>query len=93
MAVTLAAFRVAFPEFVDVGDPLVQAKLDEAALRCDPTVWVHLTDAGIGWLAAALLAASPFGRNARMQPDTNLSTYAVEYNTLAAAVSCGFRLI
>lgn len=63
---SLSAFRTRFPEFRTAGDDLVQAILDEAALRVDPDAYGAKIDIAHGYRAAHLLASSPFGRSLRL---------------------------
>lgn len=57
---TLAAFRIRYPEFSSASDALVQACLDEAEER---SLGGQTTAHGL--LAAHLLAVSPVGRSIR----------------------------
>ena len=79
---TLAQFRVSFPEFKSATDPLVEACLARAESLIEPSVWLGLTDEGHGLLTAHILALSPNGQMARMQTDKGKSTYGTEYQSL-----------
>lgn len=79
MPLTLAEFVDRFPEFADAPPGLVQAKLDEADRRTPPRVWgVAPARDAQGYLAAHLLAISPFGRDARLVSDDGATTYGTE---------------
>jgi hypothetical protein len=81
MAVTLAAFKLTFPEFnLDgdadatipaIQDALITAKLAEAEGQIDRGVFQTETnaDSAVKYLAAHLLACSPSGINARLVKD------------------------
>jgi hypothetical protein len=97
MAHDLATFRVRFPEFVGASDGFVQAYLDQATLRCGSAVWGSKLDDGIMYLAAHLMAVSPWGNSAKLvsSPDDKgyqRTTYGLEYWTLVRAVSSGYRV-
>lgn len=97
MSLTLAAFIVRFPEFTAADAGLVQAKLDEADRQIDRTVWddpglAHLLgDDGQGYLAAHLLALSPFGNAAAMVAKDGSTTFEKHYKRLQIAATCGLR--
>lgn len=93
MAASAATFLVRFPEFARADADLVEAKLEEAARRVDASVWGAKADDGTYYLAAHLLAVSPFGMNARLASDRGSSTYLEEYRRMQRAVSAGYRVI
>lgn len=68
---SLAEFRVRFPEFDPVSDALVQARLDEAAAETPLAVFGGSTSAAHGWLAADLLSHSGYGREASRDGTTS----------------------
>lgn len=88
MAVTVASFKVAFPEFVKAGDPMLEAQLALVELEVsdsfgdsrDLAVMLKLGDA---------LALSPWGRDARMVPkgvdNAFSSTYGLRFQRMAEA--------
>lgn len=78
----LAGFRALFPEFKTAPDPLVQSRLDQAALRVDTSVFGTRINEGHGLKAAHLLAISPYGQMARMSSKAGDSTYNVQYREL-----------
>ena len=76
---TLAQFRVRYPDFRSAPDGLVQATLDEAALEVDATVFGALWSAAHGAMTAHVLALSPFGKNARLSPEEGKVTVFSKY--------------
>jgi hypothetical protein len=91
MAVTVASFLVAFPELAPAGEPLIAAKLAEAARSVNANVWGVKTDDGVSYLAAHLLACSPYGENARLSSDKGESTYGRRFEALRWQVGAGLR--
>ena len=89
MAASLSTFRVRFPEFDAVQDPLVQAALDEADLSIDRDEWKTKADAGQMYLAAHKLALSPYGQQARLVAKDGSSTYEAHYKGLMMSVAIG----
>jgi len=88
-----AAFLVSFPEFAKASPELVDAKLAEAARRIAPDVWKEKTDDGIGYLAAHLLAVSPFGQQARLVAKDGGTVYEETYKQIKREVASGPRVI
>jgi hypothetical protein len=84
MALNLATFRARFPEFADADDALVQEKLDEAARRTPAGEWTTVENDAHAYLAAHLLALSPFGRDARLSEKDGSSTYGTVRETMEA---------
>lgn len=74
---TLANFRIRFPEFTTAGDTLVQACLDASALETSSESLGLSYDEAHGLLAAHKLACSPFGGMARLEK-SNKTTYELE---------------
>lgn len=89
MAVTLASFRVHFPELNAASDTLVQAKLDEAALALDERVFGARFDEAVRYSAAHRLALSPFGQNARMVAKDGSTTYGMQFDNVCRACAGG----
>lgn len=89
MAVTLASFRVAFPEFEGADDSLVQAKLDEAVLALDERVFGARFDEAVRYRAAHTLAISPFGQNARLVAKDGSTTYGTQFDAVCRACAGG----
>lgn len=100
MAVNYETFIEGFPEFAEVEKPYVERKIAEATRQVDTAVWRDKADDGISYLAAHLLALSPFGQNARLVPpnakatrDEALTTYEREYQRMVRMVASGFRVV
>jgi hypothetical protein len=94
---TIEAFTTGFPEFRNAEKGLVYAKLSEAYQQIDLSVWdtgANGPKSGIGqgYLAAHLLALSPFGQNARMIAKNGTTTYLTHYRNLQRQVCQGFRV-
>ena len=92
-------FLERFPEFskTNVSNPsLVQDMLDDAALVIDPSTWGPLAGQGHGYLAAHMLALSPFGQQARLVLDGKAgdsTTYQKHYERLMRLVGSGYRVL
>lgn len=100
MAVDFDSFIGAFPEFRRVEKGLVDAKLAEARLQVDASVWGSKADLGVSYLAAHLIALSPFGQHARLVPPTAkatredvLTTYERQFEAMKRQVTSGFRVV
>jgi phage terminase small subunit len=100
VAVEFETFVDAFPEFRDASQVLVEAKIAEATLQVDPTVFRTKTDLTISYLTAHLLSMSSFGQHSRLIPsnakatrDEALTTYEREYRRLVRAHTSGFRVV
>lgn len=85
MALSRSGFRALYPEFDKVGDGVVDAKLVEAEARLDTTFWGDRFDLAHGLLTSHLIAISPSGRHARLDPKKAsgfTSTYEREFDKL-----------
>jgi hypothetical protein len=94
---TLATWRISFPEFRGVPDVQVQAFLDAASLEIDTQIWGPTADQGQAYLTAHRLAASPFGQNAKMLTSPlavgyKRTTYGQTYLELQIQASSGYRV-
>lgn len=87
----LADFRTLYPEFQSCSDTLVQAVLDESAIRIDAGIWGTWTDEGHGLLTAHKLALAPNGQMARLDTKTNETTYGMRYDELRMSVPALLR--
>ncbi len=88
---TYDTFVVSFEEFSETDRPNVQAKLDEAALDIDQTVWGTRATKGHGYLTAHLLAMSPMGNAAKLVAKDGTTTYETHYKRLLRIVTAGIR--
>lgn len=92
---TLAEFRILYPEFCSVEDPQVKANLEQAEAGTDPEFLGDRLKQAHGLLTAHMLAASPFGQQARLDSKQGDTTYRMQlrqlYNqtVLGAALSGG----
>lgn len=94
----LSTWRVQFPEFDAVSDPMAQAYLDAAALEVDLAVWGPKADQGIFYLAAHKLALSPYGQAARLAArastkGTATTTYFEHFTNLVSQVTIGLSRV
>jgi len=87
--VTYDSFLAAFPEFKDTNPKLVETKIAEAQRWVAPSVWGTLTDDGVGYWAADVLATSPMGLNVKLAPGAT-TTYRVQFDRLMLSVVGGF---
>jgi hypothetical protein len=92
MSVDFASFVADFPEFEPAGRTLVDSKIADARLRIDASVWDLKTDLGVKYLAAHLLALSPFGQQARLVAKDGSTTYGRMHATMVREVTAGFRV-
>lgn len=90
---TLAQFRVRFPEFNSANDPLVNAYLDIAKESIDSEVWGTRENEGHGYLTAHLLCLSPSGQMSRLVAKDGSTTYEHRYHALIQMIAGGFRVI
>lgn len=89
----LSGFRAGFPEFLNVSDELVQAKLNLAAESVSSDVWGSLYDEGHGYLAAHLLASSPMGQDSRLSADKESTTYFADFRRVLKSATVGIRCL
>lgn len=83
---TVATLLERFPEFTDVNEVLVSAKLAEAGRRVSASVTGDLYQDLVAYLAAHLIATSPQGQQARLASEAGSSTYWVVYQGLSRIV-------
>lgn len=85
MALTRSAFRTLYSEFDRVEDATVDAKLAEAEDRLSEDYFGDRFDNAHGLMTAHLIAISPAGRQARLDPkkaEGNTTTYQRELGEL-----------
>lgn len=92
MAVDFKSFVADFPEFEPAGKPLIDSKIADARLRIDAEVWDLKTDLGVKYLAAHLLALSPFGQQSRLVAKDGSTTYGKTHMMMVREVTSGFRV-
>jgi hypothetical protein len=91
--VTVTDFIELYPEMCEAGTPLITAKLAEATLMVDASVWGDKADMGVGLTCAELLAHSPYGHSARLVDKEGDTVYRRRLEMLKRLVSGGFRVI
>lgn len=85
MAVSIASFKVAFPEFLKAGDPMLTAQLAQAELEVSD-LFEDQRDHAVMLRMADNLALSPWGRDARLIPaKATSSPYGERFQRLAEA--------
>lgn len=90
MAVTTASFLASYPDFANVTESVVDAKVAEAIRRVDTEIWGDKADDGIMLWTAHLLTLSQFGRHGRqLQPD-GATPYLRAFDKLQASTLTGF---
>lgn len=77
----VATFKTTFPEFASADDGLVSAKLAEALRSIDVDIWGDLAVDGQAYLAAHLLAMSPFGIQAGFRAGAGANQTSVYWGT------------
>jgi hypothetical protein len=90
--INLNAFLVQFPEFASTDINLVESMLAAALLEIDVSVWKAKSDQGQAYLAAHMLAISPFGQNTRLAAKDGATTYWTKFKRLQGIVASGFRV-
>ena len=93
MAVTVDSFLTHHPEFRPAEVSLIQAKISDAVLRVDASIWGTKTDNGVRLLAAHTLALSPFGQNAKLVSKEGQTTYGQQYAQARKEVVVPFAVI
>ena len=69
MAVTVEQIRAEFPEFVRTNEGLISAKLADARAMLNETAFGETHDQAVKYMAAHLVALSPGGEFARLDPN------------------------
>lgn len=90
---TAAAFKAEYPEFEDAPDALVEAKLNQAGLELDATIWGVRAATAVSLLGAHKLACSPFARAMKLVLKTGDTYYLQEYKRLQVATCAALRLV
>lgn len=93
-SLSLADFRIQFPEFGNLPDPLVSQRIAWAEMQMDSAVWGDIRSIGIGFLVAHFCALSPRAEDMRLQKDKGNPTtfYEIEYSKLVRMVAGGARV-
>jgi hypothetical protein len=93
MAVTPASLKTNNPEFADIPDAIVQAKIDASELQHNAEAWGDQLDTGIELYACHLLATSPHGGMARLISDDGHSIYQENWLRMSRGVGRAFRTL
>lgn len=91
---TLANFRIRYPEFRTASDTFVQAYLDDAAATLVGASGQlgNAYDVAHGLATAHLIAVSPAGKNARMVNDDGTTQYGKTLSELMRARVAGVSI-
>lgn len=90
----LSSWRVLFPEFARTPDARVLAFLSQAALLCDRDAYGDQYEAAVGWLAADMIARSPYAQQSQTTANAKPSTYYRDtYETLMLIAAAGPRVL
>ena len=87
-----ADFIAEFAEFDGASQTLVVTMIAEAHRRTPATIWGDLEDDGAKYLAAHLLACSPFAAELKLVAKDRSTIYGDERLRLERIVSSGFRV-
>lgn len=90
-----ATFRIVFPEFAKTADARVDAFLGMAILECSEEAYGAQFATAVGYLAAHLIAQSPYGQNARSSDASTGRTtiYQEHFERLQTMAGLGPRVI
>lgn len=91
MAVSVDQLRAEFPEFANTDSGLIQAKIDDAIAQLNDDAFGDDFDAAVKYLACHLIAVSPSGEFARLDPtketDGASSTYERFFKQIARKIA------
>lgn len=86
MAVTVEQIKTEFPEFANTSDVIISAKISDASGQLYPSGWGASYDQAVKYQACHLIACSPGGEFARLdpnkEPDGATTLYERRYNEL-----------
>lgn len=91
MAVSVAQFTNAFPEFRKADPAEVTSKLGFATQQIAAVTWGAKADQGVMYLTAHLLSIAPQGEQARLRSENRSTPYEAQYNALRSQVTFGIR--
>lgn len=92
---TLAVFKLKYPEFSLQEDAYLQTFIDDAILAVEPATFGLLTDQAVGLLAAHRLCQTPWGQAAKLVAvlrsldSMGATVYGVAYQEILHSVSIG----
>lgn len=93
-SLSLADFRIQFPEFVNLPDALVTQRIAWAEAQTDTAVWKDTRSIGIGFLVAHYCSITPSAEDMRLEKNKGNPTtfYEIEFNKLVRKVAGGARV-
>lgn len=91
MAIDVAGFKSAFPEFGQAPDATVAEKLASALRQTDSGVWGNQYEDGVFLRTADLLAKCPYGRKMQLVNKDGSTAYSADLERLERIASCGYR--
>jgi hypothetical protein len=91
VAIDVASFKSAYPEFGQAPDATVQEKLSSAQRQTDSGVWGTQYEDGVFLRTADLLAKCPFGRKMQLVNKDGTTAYSADLERLERIAACGYR--
>ena len=92
MALTAASFLISYPEFANIPETMINARIADAAHKVNAEYWGDELDHGQALWTAHLLITSPAGQSARLSSDKAESIYRAAYDEAAWRNGCGARV-
>lgn len=89
----IPTFKARFPEFSRLPDPTIKDAIARGTARTNSTVMGDQTDEAIGYMAAHLLALSPYGQQARLSEPGKMTTYYQHWYDIAQYKAVGYARI
>jgi len=90
VAVTVEQIKTEFPEFANTSDVIISAKISDASGQLYPSGWGASYDQAVKYQACHLIAYSPGGEFARLdpnkEPDGATTLYERRYNEMLQSV-------
>jgi len=90
VAVTVEQIKTEFPEFANTSDVIISAKISDASGQLYPSGWGASYDQAVKYQACHLIARSPGGEFARLdpnkEPDGATTLYERRYNEMLQSV-------
>jgi hypothetical protein len=92
VAIDVASFKSAFPEFAQAPDQTVQEKLTSAIRQTDQGVWGSQYEDGVFFRTADLLAKCPYGRKMQLVNKDGSTAYSADLERLERIAASGYRV-
>ena len=86
-------FKARFPEFARLPDVTLNDVIARATARTNATVMGDQADEAIGYMAAHLLALSPYGQQARLSEPGKTTTYYQHWLEIARYKTVGYARV